>query len=262
VPGGWVYASGFATTDQGLAMLRYIKLRGWKKIALISTTDASGQTLEADMMSSAALPEFQGLTVVAREHLGVTDTTADAQMARIKGAAPDVIVPMLLGTPLGNVLRSGRDQAIDLPYVVSPPNLNYKQMETYKTLIPAKDFYIIGFPGADSRTIHDRAVVRATTEFTQAVNAAGIPADVGAAIIWDSARIIVEAYRQAGTGASPAQVRKAINGVRNYSGVFGKYDFTASPQRGVLPFWNVMDRYDVGTDQFVAVSKPGDLVGK
>ena len=71
--------------------------------------------------------------------------------------------------------------------------------------------------------------------------------------------IVVDAYRKYGTNATPAQVKDYIDTVRGRGGVFGMFNFQENPQRGVLPEWITMIRWDPVNGRYVAVSKPGGV---
>jgi hypothetical protein len=69
--------------------------------------------------------------------------------------------------------------------------------------------------------------------------------------------IVVDAYRKLGTDATPAQSKDYSNAVRGRGGVFGMLNFQENPQRGVLPEWITLIRWDPANSRYVAVSKPG-----
>ena len=61
-----------------LATIRYFHGKGWKKIATLNTTDASGQIGDRDIASVMAEPEFKDMTMLATEHFSNTDTSVTA----------------------------------------------------------------------------------------------------------------------------------------------------------------------------------------
>jgi branched-chain amino acid transport system substrate-binding protein len=256
--GSWIFSMSFSTLNQIPGALRFVNLKGWKKIAVITTTDATGQEADSTLASTLALPENKDVTVVAREHLNVADISSAAQATRIQSSGAQAVIVWMSGTPLGTVLRGFRDVGVELPIITTGANLTYAQMEAYKSVMPAKDFYLMGIPAVDGSTVRDRNVARAITEYQTAMRAAGLYPDGGTAFTWDTARLIVEAYRRAGPDATPSQLRDAINATTSY-GIYGRYDFKAAPQRGIQPYWLMVDRWDPTASRFVAVTKPGDL---
>lgn len=61
--------------DMNVGGMRFLRMRGWKRIALISPTDATGQTYDRGLDAILQMPEFKGMTLVAREHFNPGDVT-------------------------------------------------------------------------------------------------------------------------------------------------------------------------------------------
>jgi len=84
----WLFKVAPATRDFMTRLAQYIKSKGYKRLAMLDTTDAFGQAEVANMKKLA--PEY-GFDLVAVETLGVEDTNFNAQLTRIRAANPDVI---------------------------------------------------------------------------------------------------------------------------------------------------------------------------
>ncbi len=100
-PGSWVYSSGFSTIDMFATAMRYFRERGVTKIAILSTTDASGQESGPTMAGILARPENHSLSLVAHEQFGVTDLSVAAQLGRIKSSGAQVMLAWASGTLFG-----------------------------------------------------------------------------------------------------------------------------------------------------------------
>jgi branched-chain amino acid transport system substrate-binding protein len=259
-PGSWVYSTNFATQAAVPGGLRFVKQHGWRKIGFIVTNDATGQEVDGYLAAALTLPDLRDIEIVSHEHFAVPDLSVDAQMARIKSAGAQVLVTWTSGTPLGTVLRGAQNVGLGVPVLASGANLSYLQMEQYRSLMPEKGLYVVGIPAVDPSTIRDRAVRRSIDEFNDAMKGVGARGDIGAAIGWNTAMVIVDAYRRVGPTPTAAQLRDAINAIRGRDSIYGRMDFQESPQRGITPYWLMVDRWDPAADRFVAVSKPGDLV--
>ena len=72
--GSYVFSGSVGGRDLVLATIRYFHGKGWKKIATLNTTDASGQIGDRDIASVMAQPEFKDMTLLATEHFSNTDT--------------------------------------------------------------------------------------------------------------------------------------------------------------------------------------------
>jgi branched-chain amino acid transport system substrate-binding protein len=256
--GSWIYSSGYSTIDMFATGMRFFRERGLKKIAILSTTDASGQEAGPTMAGILARPENASLAMVDHEQFAVTDLSVAAQLERIKNSGAQLIIAWASGTPFGTILRGLRDSGVDIPVLSSQANMNYAQLEGYQSIWPSGDVYFPGIPALVPQAVPDRGVRRAVDAFDTAMTTQGIAKpDNGNALVWDSMLIAVDAYRHLGFNATPAQMRDYFNRVQNWQGIYGIMDYGKTPQRGTSADWCMMLRWDPAGSRFVAVSKPG-----
>jgi branched-chain amino acid transport system substrate-binding protein len=254
-PAGSYQFTTMRTTDDYLsAMFRYASARGWKKLATVSTTDASGQDFDATFDRVLAKPEFKALALVDREHFAVSDISAAAQVARIKTAAPDAVFAWPTGTAIGTYFHAAHDAGFDVPTFTTLVNELDSQMDAIGTAVPTNVF----FPGDASfaPALAEGPVKKAVLEYRAALTAHGMALDGGPVSAWDAPRIGIEALRALGTDATPTQIRDFIANYRG-AGIMGNYDFRADPQRGTDPSEVMITRWDKARHQFVGVSKFG-----
>lgn len=257
-PGSWIYSAGYSTIDLFGTAMRYFRDRGLRKIAILSTTDASGQESGPTMAGILARPENHDLTLVDHEQFAVTDLSVTAQLERIKQSGAQLIIAWASGTPFGTILRGLRDNAINIPVLSSQANMNYAQLEGYQSVLPPGPVYFPGIPALAPEAVPDRRVRRAIDTFDAAMKAQGLTRpDNGEALAWDSMMIAVDAYKHLGFDATPVQMRDYFNHVRGWDGIYGVVDYTKTPQRGTSGDWCMMLRWDPSGARFVAVSKPG-----
>jgi branched-chain amino acid transport system substrate-binding protein len=256
--GSFVFGAGPLTTDAQVAAVRYFRERGWKRIAIVIATDASGQDAEQQIDNALRLPENASVSVVAREHFNPTDLSVAAQMERIKAAAPQVLIAWGTGTPEGTLLRGAQDAGLDLPIYTSAANLTYAQMKQYAAFMP-KQLLFPGYPFTAPDQLAPGPTKNAVNAFVAAFRALGIRPDQGHAIGWDPVQIVIAALRKLGPDATPAQLRDYILNLHGFVGIYGPYDFKANPQRGVGVNSVVIVRWDIAKDTWVGVSKPGGL---
>jgi branched-chain amino acid transport system substrate-binding protein len=69
--------------------------------------------------------------------------------------------------------------------------------------------------------------------------------------------LLASVLEKNGLDATPAVLRDALAGTRDWPGTLGRYNFVAVPQRGISQTWVIMERWDPAKDAWVAVSKPG-----
>ena len=202
-----------------------------------------------------ARPEFRGAAIVAREHFNPTDISVAAQMTRIKAPDAQVLFAYTTGTPFATVLRGIVNAGLELPVMGSSGNETYAQARAYAPFMP-KELYFSGIPSMTPEALPRGAVRSAIERYQNAFKPTGIRPDIGANQAWDAALISSTPWKL-GTNATPAQLRTAINALRGWNGIHGRYDFTTIPQRGAGGDWVLVDRWDTTRDAWVGVSRPG-----
>jgi branched-chain amino acid transport system substrate-binding protein len=256
VDGSFVFSSSFSTRDLIIVSIRYLRLRGLTKIALVTSTDTTGQEAERSIDEALALGENKPLQVVAREHFNPTDISAVAQMARIKGSGAQVTIAWSTGTPIGTLLRSANDAGLAMPILTSNGNLTYNQMKQYAGFLPAELLFPAGPPYAPDE-IGDKQTREAVESYLAEFRVQGIRPDNGQSLAWDPANLTLAALRAIGLNATAPQLRAWISGQRNWIGANGSYNFHGIPQRGLGPSGVVMVKWDTQNNTWVGVSKPG-----
>ena len=255
--GSYTFTASVSTFDLANALIRYFRLKGWTRIALMTSTDASGQDAERGLNQITALPENQDVTVVERAHFNPTDVSVAAQIENIKAAQPQALIAWSTGAPIGTILKAIAQAGLDVPVGTTDGNMTYAQMTQYAAFLP-KQLYI---PAAEwsthgSAAKRDPAVVAAQERFDAAYKAAGITPDVAAALAWDPAMIVIDALRKLGPATTAAQLRDYIGHLKGYAGVNGIYDFTQTAQRGLDVSDAVVTLWDAEKKVWTPVSQP------
>jgi branched-chain amino acid transport system substrate-binding protein len=254
-PGSFVFSSGFSTYDLLGMTVRYLKERNLKRVAIISSTDASGQDGERSLDAAIALPANKDMAVVAHEHFSTTDLNVAAQVVRVKAAAPQALIVWTTGTPFGTILRSIHDSGLEIPVLTSPGNQTYEQMSGYAGFLPNELLFTSG-PFSAPDQITDRGMRKDVDALYASLRSVKVPS-FASQIVWDPALLIVAALRKLGTDATAEQVRAYIAGQRGWIGENGRYDFTSTPQRGLDGSSSLIVRWDASKSTFVAASKLG-----
>jgi len=255
--GTYAFASGPSTRDLNVAALRYFRLRGWTRVALLTTTDASGQDGEKQGLAGLALPENKSLKLVANEHFGVADLSIAAQISRIAAARPQAILAWVTGTPTGTALHGIHDNGLDVPVMLNAGDIVKKQIADYSSFMPST----VLFPGLLYMTpeLASPAVRATQTEFTEAFSSQGAAATVPGAFGYEPARVVIEAFRHVGTKATAKQLRDYIETIKGLPSINGLMNFTDGSQRGSSVSGVVIVRWDNQRQTFVPVSKPGGV---
>jgi branched-chain amino acid transport system substrate-binding protein len=254
--GSYAFSTQPSTSDLFAVTATYFKEKGWKKVALITSSDATGQDAERGI--DAAFTPQTGIETVVKEHFNITDVSVAAQMAHIKASGAQAMIAWSTGTPIATILRGVQDAGIDIPIEVSNGNLTFAQMHAYASFMP-KELLFTAMPPIAADSLPNGAVKRKALAYIDAFKAVGTRPDTGFLAAWDPAVLIVEAYRKLGVNATATQIRDYIAGLRGWTGIDGVYDFKAIPQRGIGTNGVVMVRWDSSKDNWVAVSRLGGM---
>jgi branched-chain amino acid transport system substrate-binding protein len=254
--GSFVFSASVSSVDQAKIAVRYFRERGWTRLAMISSTDTTGDDLEHQTDAALQLPENTGLEIVDREHFNTTDLSVAAQIARIKAANPQAVFVWTTGTPFGTVLRGIRDAGLELPVQTTNSNMTYAQMGAYASFLP-KELYFPALLAMTPETGGRGALRDAQAAYVNAFKSIGVRPDEGNVLAWDPTMILIDALRHLGTDATPAQVRDYILHLHGWVGVDGVYDFSSGDQRGIGENAAAVARWDPAKDMWVRVSRPG-----
>ena len=256
--GGYAFAVNGSTPDLEAVDFRYMRERGWKRIAVLLSTDSNGIDYERNLPTVMAAPENRDLKIVAQEHFANSDISVAAQLARIKSADAQALFVVTTGTPLGTVFRSLRDSGIALPVLTIAPNMTYAQMSTYGAFLP-KDLYFGSLRAMTPNETMPGPLRDAQSVYLKAFQKIGVRPDAGHANAWDAMQIILSALRKLGTNASALQIRDYIVNLHGYLGVNGVYDFKNSLS-GIGQNSIIIARWAPEKDTWVQVSRPGGQV--
>ena len=257
--GSYVFTSSVSTLDLAHSLLNYYRLKGWKKLALMFSSDATGQDAENGIKSVLAKPEFKEMQVVDTEHFNTTDLSVTAQIAHIKASGAQALVAWSTGSPIATIFRGVTQEGLDIPVATTDGNMTYAQMTQYKDFLP-KQLYI---PAAQWVVRDPALLVPALRKphevFYRSFEAAGIKPDVAMELAWDSAWIVVDSLRHVGPKATAKQLRDYMSKLRGFAGVNGVYDFTKTPQRGLDLTDSVVTRWSPQKTTWEVVSKPAGI---
>ena len=253
--GSLSFSGPVSTVDQITAGIRYLSDRGLKRIAIITSNDATGTDADRIIDSILAQPDFRSVTIASRQHFGVTDVSVSAQISQVTASGAQALVGWTTGNSLGTILHGYQDAGMKLPFVGGSGNLSYAEMKAYATLMPS-DCSFPGAPALDPRSLPAGPTRRAAEEFQATFIAAGQHPDITSGYGYDQVMMVTNAYRKLGTNATAVQLRNYI--VSNkYSGINGVYDFAAHPGQGLGLNGVVMLHWNVAKDAFEAVSGLG-----
>jgi branched-chain amino acid transport system substrate-binding protein len=256
--GSYVFTSGVSTYDQANALMRFFRLKGWTKLALMTSTDATGQDADRGFDELLALPENKGIQVVEHAHFDTKDVSVAAQIERVKAAKPQVFIGWSTGAPSATIFRGAAQSALDLPVGTTGGNMTYAQMDRFAAFLP-KEFFLPSSEwavGDDTGLKLPAGVAAKQTEFYTAFKAAGLKPDEGSVLSWDPAAIVVDALRALPEGATAQQLRDYLVHLKGAPGIDGVYDFEKSPQRGLSLDNVIVTRWEPKEQRWPVVAGP------
>lgn len=254
-PRGYAFSGTASLEADNEAIVRYLQKQGYRRLALIASTDATGQANDKVTADLMALPEFRGIQLVAHEHFGPTDIEVSAQVQHMKAANPQAILAWASGPGFGTVLRGLHDAGVDLPIATSGANANAEQLEQYGSIMPSNlilPAFAYSLPPAD---LQKTPMWKQTQAFFAAFKSMGYtPSPAASPYVWDTAMIVISAFRKLGSNPTAQQLRDYILGIKNYIGINGSYDFSSGDQHGLTARSVVFVRWDAQKKDFIPIS--------
>jgi branched-chain amino acid transport system substrate-binding protein len=257
-PNSFSFSTSMAVRDSVGGEFRYFHTRGWHRIALLTSTDATGQEGEQDVREAITRPENAGMTLVANEHFNTSDLSVGAQIARVQAANPDVFIAWATGTPFGNVLKQLAQTGYVVPVMSNSGNAITVQMEQYIPVLP-KELYFSSVVGLGVQVLRPGPILEAVRQFNAALKMQGVTPDNGYTFAWDPAMILVDALRRLGPDATATQVRDYIEQLHGFAGINGVYDFRDGSQRGIGINTAMIVRWDPTDKHWIPVTRAGGL---
>ena len=254
--GSYVFTSSVSTHDLENALIRYFRLKGWTRIALMTSTDASGQDAERGIDEVVKLPENKDVKIVERVHFNPTDVSVSAQIERVKAAKPQAFVAWSTGAPIATIFKGIVQAGLDVPVATTDGNMTYAQMKQYASFLPKTLYFPSAAWAARGAGVQvPAAVKKAQDEFYAAYQAEGAAPDAAANHGWGPAMLVIDALRALPPNATAAQVREYLANTKSFAGINGVYDFQAVPQRGLSVKNAIVTRWDPARQAWETVSQ-------
>jgi len=255
-PGGFAFSVGAGTAVNNLVIVRFFHNKGWNRVGILSTTDASCRDAERQIDDAIAQPENRGMQVVASEHFNPTDLSVAAQVARIKAAAPQGVFTCASGTVFGTVAHGLHDGGLDVPTAASSANMNVEQLQGYAGLLPRELYFVASRGIVEDASLRPGPVKDAQTAYFDAFRAAKVQPGNESALVWDQTMIVIDALRHAGANPTAAKLHDYIEGLHDWAGIAGLYYFRDNSQRGIGQNALQVYGWDAAHGTIVVASRP------
>jgi branched-chain amino acid transport system substrate-binding protein len=257
--GSYLFTSSVSTFDLAGAIIRYFRLRGWTRIALMTSTDATGQDAERGLDRILAMSENREMTVVERAHFAPADPSVAAQIERVKAAVPQAFIAWSTGAPIATIFRAIAQAGLDVPVATTDGNMTRAQMAQYAAFLPPRLYFPAALwvasqsPGAAVPA----PVAERQKAYAAILHDAGVEPDVATELAWDPANIVIDALNALPPDAKAEALRDYLAQLAGYAGINGIYDFTRAPQRGLTLANTLVTRWNAATQRWDVVSKEG-----
>jgi branched-chain amino acid transport system substrate-binding protein len=257
-PGSNMFGVMVPISDMAPQVLTFFRAKGWTRVALMASTDASGQDGFDAFIKAFKLPENKGMTIVKEAHFNPTALNVSAQMTDISAAKPQAIIAWTTGAPAGTVLKGYAQAGLTMPLVIGQGNIAPEFMKLYSAVLPMA-LYLPGGLGvvrADNIKVDPR--MKAPREvYLAALDKDKLVPQNGYEVVWDPIMLTVQALRKLGPDATSKQIHDYLSAVQGYAGISGVYDFKKYPNRGLGGARDVITHWDANKGEFVAVSEIG-----
>ncbi len=228
----YVFKSPQRSSTAVQKLFGYLKAKGMTKVALFTNSDGFGKDGLSWLEKGA--PEF-GISFVAKESFGPSDTDMTAQLTKIKNAAPQAIVVWTIG-PVGSIVAKNKAQlgiAIPLFQCHGLPDPKYIELAGSASegdRMPATKLMVVdSLPDSDPQKKVIREFVQLYTDVYKYDKE--FPINTHSGYAWDAITIVANAMKKAGT--DPKALRAAIEATKGYVGISGVYTLTAEDHNGL-----------------------------
>ncbi len=251
---GYIWSSSVSLKDAIAATVRYFRERGLTRMAILSSTDATGQEADRDWDLAKANPQNKGVEFVAREHFNLSDVSVSAQVTRIKAANPQVLLTWTVGPAFGTELHGISDAGLDIPIFASNGDMIVEQLAGYKAFMPKELIFSAVLPLAPG-SVSAGPVKDAQNVYFKAFKAANVIPNFPNTLAWDPALIVIDALKHVGPNGTAVQIKDYVNTLHGFAGINGIYDFRDGSQHGIGENAVIMVKWNPDGSTFTAVSK-------
>jgi branched-chain amino acid transport system substrate-binding protein len=224
----WVFKTPQSDKHAAMRIYGHMRENGITRIAIMSGTTGFGDQGRKQLKAHA---DQYGITIVADETYGPQDTDMTSQLTKIRGTDAQAVVNWSIVPAQVIVAKNMRQLGIDLPLYLSHGFGNIKFVEAAGEaaegiMFPAGRLLVV----EDVPSSHPQAQVLREykslyeSQYQDAVSTFGGHA-------WDAMWMVYEAIKIA--GADKQGIRDALEGMQNFVGTGGVFNFSATDHNGL-----------------------------
>ncbi|MFZ0050227.1 MAG: ABC transporter substrate-binding protein [Desulfobaccales bacterium] len=228
----YVFKSPQRSSTAVKKLFGYLKDKKLTKVGLLTASDAFGK--DGLVWLEKLAPDF-GITFVAQESFGPSDTDMTAQLTKIKNADPQALVVWTIG-PAGAIVAKNKAQlGIKVPLFQchGQPDPKYIELAGKASegdRMPATKLMAAAqLPDSDPQKKVIQEFIHLYKDVYHYDNQ--FPINTHSGYAWDAIYIVTNAMKKAGT--DPKALRDAIEQTHGYVGVSGIYNLTPEDHNGL-----------------------------
>lgn len=207
--GDYVFRICFIDPFQGTVLAKFALAKGWKKAAIL--TDVKQDYAVGLTQYFKEYFAKNGGQIVAEQNYSTDDTDFNAQLTGIKATNPDCILVSGYYTEAGLIAKQARQLGLNVP-LLGGDGWDSPSLVKVGGAAMEGNFFSNHYSAEDQSSV----VQEFLKKFKNPEEA-----DAMAALGYDSAMILVDAIKRAGTTDGP-KLREAIAATKDYPGVTGK----------------------------------------
>lgn len=240
-PGSPIYSAAGSSRDLDRTNLQFAKDRGYRKFAVLATTDLTGQTAVDNI--EEANKEI-GLDV-SIERMGPTDVDATPQLNRLLGSKPDAIYVASSGAATGVGLKGLAQLRSDIPVFFIWSNTTKGFLDAAKPAWPKEALYALS-PSWQPGGLDDKERADQVKRFQESFQAkAGAPVSFVVQGAYDAFQLIVAALKE--TDGSRAAIVDYLDSLTDFQGLNWKLSYSKDNHVGTNEGNYAVMKYDAGT---------------
>ena len=229
--GSYLFDATMPATEGLAATEKFIGLKGWKKVALLTDTTPGEETARNSLTSAAGA---NGYTVTTDQIFDVSATSLATQISQIAATKPDAIVLWSVGPQIATAFSAiAASSLAGTPVLLADGDLNLAILKKTASTLPANTYapgayYLVAQSGGVPA---DEAAV--LTYFLKAQGFTGSTNDNVASYIVDSFNVAVAAVAHLGVNATNQQILNYVQTLSGFQGINGAYHFSPSNHTGL-----------------------------
>jgi branched-chain amino acid transport system substrate-binding protein len=229
--GSYLFDATMPATEGLAATEKFIGLKGWKKVALLTDTTPGEDTARDSLTAAAAA---NGYSVTTDQIFDVSATSLATQIAQIAATKPDAVVLWSVGPQIATAFSAIESSSLaNTPVLLADGDLNLAILKKTASTLPANTYapgayYLVAQSGGVPA--NEAAVLK---YFLKAQGFTGSTDDNVASYLVDSFNVAVAALEHLGVNATNQQILNYVQTLSGFQGINGVYHFSPANHTGL-----------------------------